>query len=252
MPKDIQLARRIRGERGSGGGGGGVADPPDVRRGRRAAAPQLFSIDYHGLRIRAVPVGSVFLYHSTALGGYRLAKQPRGALAALYDKVVAGEGGLCDVSTGVSVSQSLKPSSEGNGLLYQAGCKLLVAMQGNVLEVVAIICTYEVGEELIEPCAFGVPTDNFVRSQPGASVLMLELICAQGEATADSRNSNYLAAKGLVEAMNQYATQQGYSFVVAKAENARSRDFLRRRGFTILFQRGAQAAMQAATGSITV
>ena len=51
--------------------------------------------------------------------------------------------------------------------------------------------------------------------------------------------------------MRRLRVRRGYGVVVAKAENARSRDFLRRRGFDILFQRGAQAAMQASTSAIT-
>ena len=130
--------------------------------------------------------------------------------------------------------------------MYQAGCKLLVAQEGgDELKGVAVICTYEVGEGLIEPRSFGRPTDDFVRAQNGTPALMLELICARGETTADGQNANHLAAKGLVEYMKQYALARGFGVVVAKAENARSRDFLRRRGFEVLFQRGAQAAMQA-------
>ena len=201
--------------------------------------------------VNVVPVGSVFAYERTA-GGYRLAKQTRSAHSELYDAILAGEGSLCDIGTGVSVSQSLKPSAEGGGLVYQAGSKLLVAMQGSELKGVAIVCTYEVGEGLVEPRAFGTHTDTFVRSQPGTSVLMLELICARGSPTPDGRNANHLAAKGLINGMKQYASQQRYDFVVAKAENARSRDFLARRGFSILFQRGPQAAMQATIASIDV
>ena len=55
-----------------------------------------------------------------------------------------------------------------------------------------------------------------------------------------------------VQAMKEYANTRGYEFVVAKAENVRSREFLRRRGFSIIFQRGAQAAMQATTATISV
>ena len=33
---------------------------------------------------------------------------------------------LCEVGTGVSVSQSLRPNAQGNGLLHQAGGRLLV------------------------------------------------------------------------------------------------------------------------------
>ena len=113
------------------------------------------------------------------------------------------------------------------------------------------ICTYEIGEGLIEPRrSFGRPTDDFVRAQNGTPALMLELICARGE-NADGRNANHAAAKALVECMKQYGLSRGYGVVVAKAENARSRDFLRRRGFEILFQRGAQAAVQASTSAIT-
>ena len=52
--------------------------------------------------------------------------------------------------------------------------------------------------------------------------------------------------------MRRYAIAQGYGFVVAKAENARSREFLRRRGFEIVFQRGPQAAMRVGTDAIVV
>ena len=119
-----------------------------------------------------------------------------------------------------------------------------------VLKGLALICTYEIGEGLIEPRSFGRPTDDFVRAQNGTPALMLELICARGE-NADGRNANHAAAKALVECMKQYGLSRGYGVVVAKAENARSRDFLRRRGFEILFQRGAQAAMQASMSAIT-
>lgn len=193
----------------------------------------------------------MFAYEESG-GRHRLVKQERGANADLYDAVIAAEAGLCDVGTGVSISQSLRPSADGGGLLYQAGCKLLVAQEGVTLKGLALMCTYEIGEGLIEPRSFGRPTDDFVRAQAGASVLMLELICARGTATADGRNANHLAAKGLIECMKRYATAQGYGFVVCKAENARSRDFLGRRGFAVLFQRGAQAAMQVATAAITV
>ena len=78
------------------------------------------------------------------------------------------------------------------------------------------------------------------------------LICARGPATADGHNANYLAAKALIAALKRFAQERSYELIVAKAENARSRDFLRRRGFAILFQRGNPAAMQVATSDITV
>ena len=212
--------------------------------------PATFEIAYQGVNVKAVPVGSIFAYEEDG-STYRLVKQEGGANEDLYDEIVGAEAGLCDVSTGVSVSQSLKPSEEGGGLLYQAGCKLLVAKEGGVLKGLALICTYEIGEGLIEPRSFGRPTDEFVRALNGTSALMLELICARGEAAADGRNANHAAAKALVECMKQYGLSRGYGVVVAKAENARSRDFLRRRGFEILFQRGAQAAVQASTSAIT-
>ena len=216
------------------------------------SAPQVpapFEITHQGVNVKAVPVGSIFAYEEDG-SSYRLVKQG-GANEDLYDEIVGAEAGLCDVSTGVSVSQSLKPSEEGGGLLYQAGCKLLVAKESSVLKGLALICTYEIGEDLIEPRSFGRPTDDFVRAQNGTPALMLELICARGEAAADGRNANHAAAKALVECMKQYGLSRGYGVVVAKAENARSRGFLRRRGFEILFQRGAQAAVQASTSAIT-
>ena len=206
---------------------------------------------HQGVRVRAVPVTSVFAYERAA-SGYRLAKSRGGAHAALYDAVVGAEQSLCEVGTGVSVSQSLKPSAQGAGLLYQAGCKLLVADVAGVVKGVALICSYETGEQLIEPRQFGDATDDYVRSQPDASALMLELICARGPATADARNANYLAAKALIAALKRFAQQRSYDAIVAKAENARSREFLRRRGFAILFQRGNPAAMQVATSDLTV
>ena len=210
-----------------------------------------FEIQYDGLSVRAVPVGSVFEYvEDGGSGEYRLSK---GANGSLYDQVVAAEEeGLCDVGTGVSVSQSLRPSNEGGGLVYQAGCKLLVATEGSAVRGLAIVCTYEIGEGLIEPRGFGSPTDAFAKAQNGTPILMLELICARGETTTSGQNANHIAAKGLIECMKQYAMAQGYGHVVAKAENARSREFLRRRGFDVIFQRGAQAAMRAAVDEIRV
>ena len=86
---------------------------------------------YQGVRVRAVPVTSVFAYERAA-SGYRLVKSRGGAYAALYDDILASETALCEVGTGVSVSQSLKPSAQGAGLLYQADCKLLdLKVSGN-------------------------------------------------------------------------------------------------------------------------
>jgi hypothetical protein len=188
-------------------------------------------IQYQGLTVKAVPAGSVFEYEDGS-GGYRRSK---GLNGPLYDQVVAVEARLCDVGTGVGIRQSLKPSDEGGGLVYQAGSKLLIATEGNAVKGLAIVCTYEIGEGLIEPRGFGTPTDAFARSQAGTPILMLELICARGEATASGRgDGNHLAAKGLVECMKRYSTAQRYGFVVAKAENARSRDFLRRRVFDVI------------------
>ena len=226
--------------------------PTSSRPAPVMSAPQVpapFEITHQGVNVKAVPVGSIFAYEEDG-SSYRLVKQG-GANEDLYDEIVGAEAGLCDVSTGVSVSQSLKPSEEGGGLLYQAGCKLLVAKESSVLKGLALICTYEIGEDLIEPRSFGRPTDDFVRAQNGTPALMLELICARGEAAADGRNANHAAAKALVECMKQYGLSRGYGVVVAKAENARSRGFLWRRGFEILFQRGAQAAVQASTSAIT-
>ena len=215
------------------------------------AGPAPFSIDYQGVRVRAIPAQAIFAYEEGG-GGYRLVKNQDGPHANLYDAIIASEGQLCDVGTGVSVSQSLRPNREGNGLLYQAGCKVLVAEEGGTLKGIAIVTTYEPAEGLISPRAFGSPVDEYVIAQAGLSAMMLELICARGPATADGRNANYLSAKALIQCVKQFATAQRYGIVVAKAENVRSRDFLSRRGFNILFQRGGQASMQASVGSITV
>ena len=52
--------------------------------------------------------------------------------------------------------------------------------------------------------------------------------------------------------VKEYARAQSYDLVVCKAENARSREFLARRGFSVLHRRGNPAAMQAAAASIVV
>ena len=161
----------------------GQAIPPNsahrVQARQQVQAPARraneFEIEYQGLTVRAVPAGSVFEYQEDGSGGYRLA---RGANGQLHDQVVAVEAGLCDVGTGVSIRQSLRPSDEGGGLVYQAGCKLLIATEGDTVKGLAIVCTYEIGEGLIEPRSFGNPTDAFARAQAGTPILMLELICA--------------------------------------------------------------------------
>ena len=223
----------------------------EVAAQRQVARPNNFEIAYQGVNVRVVPVGTIFKYEDAG-GTYRLAKQDGGANADLYDEIIGQEGALCDVGTGVSVSQSLKPSDEGGGLVYQAGCMVVVAKEGGVLKGVSIICTYEIGEGLIEPRSFGNATDDFMRGRAGASALMLELICARGTVLPNGQNANYLAAKGIMETIKQFGASRGFGYVVCKAENQRSREFLRRRGFQILYQRGNQAAMQVATGSIVV
>ena len=152
----------------------------------------------------------------------------------------------------MSVSQSLKPSADGSGLLYQANCRLLVATDDGEVKGLALICTYEVDEQLIEPRSFGDAVDAYVRGQPGAHALMLELICAREKPLPDGRHSNHLASKALMHGVKEYAREQSYDLVVCKAENARSREFLVRRGFSVLHRRGNPAAMQAATSSIVV
>ena len=212
-----------------------------------ARPPTDFEVQYKGQNVKVVPVGRVFDYEDDGRGGHRLV---RGADGSLYDRIGASEAGLCDPTTGVSISQSLKPSKDGGGLVYQAGCKLLVCTDGGAVKGVAIICTYEIGEGLI-PKGFGAPADAFARAQAGTPILMLELICARGDETA-SGNANHTAALALIQCMKLYATAQSYGFVVLKAENVRSRTFMQRRGFKTLFQRGAQATMQAAMDEITV
>ena len=223
----------------------------DVAPQRPAARPNNFEITYQGVNVRVVPVGTVFK-HEEVGGLYRLAKQDGGANEDLYDEIMSEEGALCDLSTGVSVSQSLKPSDEGGGLVYQAGCMLMIAKEGGVLKGLSIICTYEIGEDLIGSRTFGHATDSFMRGQAGATALMLELICARGAVLPNGQNANYVAAKAIMEAIKQFALSRSFGFVVCKAENQRSREFLRRRGFQILYQRDNQAAMQVAAGGIAV
>ena len=241
---------------GGGGGvgvGGGFVSAKEKRRRAEAKAKRLArqtmpAFDHHGVTLRAVPADRVFAYQPLA-NGYGLAA---GADTALHAAIVSAQGTLCDVGTGVSVSQSLAPNAEGNGLVHQPGCTLLVADEGGSLKGVAIVCDYDVDEGLIEPEAFGAAVDASMRAQGVPKTLMLELICARGVPTADGRNANYQAAKGLVEAVRRFALAGAYQLVVAKAENARSRDFLGRRGFEQLHRRGNAAAMQAAPAAIRV
>ena len=244
MPKDIQLARRIRGERGGGNIGPAPPDPPvrrDPPQGRQLP-PATIDFTYEGIRVRSIRVGDVFAYAQRA-SGYGLVA---GTDAAMHTAITRAQGGLCDISTGVSVSQSLAPSADGDGLVNQTGCQLIVAEHNGTLRGVAIVCTYTPGEGLIEPAAFGRAVDDSVGAQRS---LMLELICARGEAV-DGRNSNHSAALGLVAGVKRIAARIAARYVVAKSENNRSREFLVRRGFTPLLRRGSAAAMRAAPGDI--
>ena len=246
MPRDITLARRIRGEHSLGGFVAAPKDAPKPKPKRQAAKPtDPFAIGYQGLVVRAVPVGSVFAYEHG-----KLAKK---AGSALYDAILGSETQFCDPSTGVSVTQSLMPNAQGDGLLHQAGCQLLVAERDDSLRGVAILCTYEAGNGLMEPVAFGRAIDESIRDEP--TVAMLELICARGSNVAGAhKNDNHDAAMGLIEGMRQFAIARGYTSIVAKAENARSREFLRRRGFQIVLKgkKGNAAAMKASPGDIVV
>jgi nucleoid DNA-binding protein len=123
----------------------------------RAAA---FQIAYQGVTVRVVPVKSVFAY-TQEKGSWKLVKQASGLHADLYNLVVRSEASLCEVGTGVSCSQSLKPDGDGNGLLYQTGCHLLVAEEGGALKGLGLICLYEEG--LIEPRAYGKATRMSLR-----------------------------------------------------------------------------------------
>ena len=149
-----------------------------------------FEIQFQGMAVKAVPVGSVFTYEE-GRGGYRLARGGQ-----LYDRVMGVEEGLCDVGTGVSIRQSLKPSEEGGGLVYQAGCKLLVATEGDVVKGVGIVCTYEIGEGLIEPRGFGTPVDAFAREQNGTPILMLSLSAREGRRPLPARTRTTSPQRG--------------------------------------------------------
>ena len=242
MPKDIQLARRIRGENWGGSGGHAPADPP-VRRPPAPPRRHLpASIDFQrdGMHLFAVPVGEVFAYERRGASGYGLVPGPD---EALHSAIVGGQGALCDVATGVSPSQSLAPSASGDGLVHAPGCRIIVAEEDGGLKGIAIVCEYASG--LISPASFGRAVDGVVGAR---RALLLELICARGAATTDGRNASHGAALALMEAVKRAAAP--YALVVAKAENQRSRQFLARRGFAEVFRRGSAAAMQATADAI--
>ena len=216
----------------------------EARRGlaplQQPAIQHRLPFERDGLRLRAVRVTDVFAYARRGASGYGLVPGPD---AALHAAITSAQGSLCDLATGVSVSQSLAPSADGDGLVHAAGCRLLVAEEDNVLKGLAIVCDY--APELIEPAAFGRAVDGAVE---GRRALLLELICARGATTDDGRNASHGAALALVEAVKRAAA--AYELVVAKAENQRSRLFLERRGFAEVFRRGSAAAMQAAPDAI--
>ena len=240
---DREHVRRKQAARARGDNPRAVPAPPVadfVDEARRQLPSQAAPIDVErdGIRVRAVRVGDVFAYARRG-SGYGLVS---GADAALHAAITSAQGGLCDVATGVSVTQSLAPSVDGDGLVYAPGCRLLVAEEGGALRGVAIVCDYSSG--LIEPAAFGLAVDDAVGTR---RALMLELICARGAVTPDG-NANHGAALALMEAVKRAAAP--YDVVVAKGESKRSGDFLRRRGFTTAFTRGNAAAMQAAPDAI--
>jgi histone H4 len=247
---DVVYALKRQGRTLYGFGDGGEVRsrprrPTSTRpRNRPRASPHGVDFTFHGLRIRIVPATDVFSYDESG-GGWRLVS---GADSALYDSIVRGQGALCEVGTGVSVSQSLKPNADGDGLLLQGGCSIIVAQDGADLKGVGVVCDYE--PSLIEPAAFGKAVDTFVRDKGAAKVLMLELICSRAPPTDDGQNPNHMAAKGIMEAVKRHG--KSYQLVVCKAENARSRAFLARRGFAELYRRGNAASMQATPGGITV
>eukprot|EP00966_Prymnesium_polylepis_P325183 7381170-Prymnesium_polylepis.1 len=153
------------------GDGGEVRSRPRRPTSTRPTKPPRESrhgvdFTYHGLRIRVVPATDVFRYEEGGGGGgWRLVA---GADAALYDSIVRNQGALCEVGTGVSISQSLKPNADGDGLLLQSGCSLIIAQDGADLTAVGVVCDYEPGASLIEPASFGKAVDTFVRDQGAA------------------------------------------------------------------------------------
>lgn len=74
----------------------------------------------------------------------------------------------------------------------------------------------------------------------------------EAEEAPDAAAAADVAAAEAAAALKRFAQQRSYEVIVAKAENARSREFLRKRGFAVLFQRGNPAAMQVATSDLTV
>ena len=231
-------------------------DPPTGRRLKKkkvtptSVRRATTSMPYDGHSIRVVPAQSLFDYRSTASGYELVAKD------ALARSILAGHGALCNsASSGVGVARSLKANRDGDGLLYQDGCALVIAERDDAVgEVkgVAIVCEYTPGEGLIEPVRFGRAVDDHLASVGARRVLMLELICAVGARTADGKNSSYVAKRGLVEMIKTYADTSRYEQVVLKAENGLSKAYFLKRGFTLLLEATNRAAMAAAPSAISI
>ena len=225
-------------------------------RSRRSRAPRavqqpVTKLTYQEHRVRLVPASAVFEYRATSTG-YALAPLS-GANGELAQTILGGHESLCNsVRSGVSVVTSLKPSREGNGLLHQDACALVVAERDAELMGVGIVCTYTPRDGLIGPARFGDAVDRYLDAHAGPT-LMLELICAL-KPTPDGRNANHVATKALLTLIKQYAQSRGTKHVVLKAENSTSLRYFQRHGFSILTQTATppRAAMVAAPSAITI
>ena len=113
------------------------APAPASARAPAAAAAPIIDFERDGLRLFSVPVGDVFAYERRGASGYGLV---HGQDEALHAAITSAQGALCDLATGVSISRSLAPSAEGDGLVHAPGCRLLVAEEGGVLKGVAYLC----------------------------------------------------------------------------------------------------------------
>ena len=74
--------------------------------------------------VRLVSDSCVYRFDSDSRGSGGKYRYSLKATATVLNQ----EDALCDLSTGVSVSQSLKPSDEGGGLVYLTGCQRAVRL----------------------------------------------------------------------------------------------------------------------------
>ena len=205
--------------------------------------------------VRPVSDSCVYRFDSDSRGSGGKYRHSLKATATVLNQ----EDALCDLSTGVSVSQSLKvkPSDEGGGdLSIKLGVKLWLQRRVGLSKGLSIICSYEIGEDLIEPRAFGraMPQTTSCRWASGCYGIDVGVdLCAWDRAVewAECELLSSQKPHGGHQAVcfEQELWLCGLQGGESKVEGVLA---LRRRRFQILYQRGNQAAMQVVTDEITV